>query len=166
MPGVADYKLTELLNSAGATIGIIIGGTIFLQFLSSKYVSLANRYWSLTGEYRDRKDDEPRHGPLQSVIWNYRRRLWLLSRASWLAGAALLCFISAVLAGGFSMLYPPVAAFKLIGTAGLALGLVLIGGGVFLELWESVLSRHEIAEEVADLDAPVRSSKSKASKTS
>ena len=35
---VSAYKLTDLLGSAGATIGTFIGGTIFLQFLSSKYV--------------------------------------------------------------------------------------------------------------------------------
>lgn len=152
----ADYKLTDLLGSAGATIGVIIGGTIFLQFLSSKYVELAGRYRSMADEYRGRKGDEPRHGPLREEIRMYRQRLRLLIRASWLAGAALLGFLTAVLAGGLSMAFPPVEAFKWVGTGGLFLGLVLIGGAVLLEVWESVLTRHEIRDEVADLDDRAR----------
>ncbi|HEX4607740.1 MAG TPA: DUF2721 domain-containing protein [Urbifossiella sp.] len=152
----SDYKLTDLLGSAGATIGVIIGGTIFLQFLSSKYVELANRLRELTREYRERKGDEPRHGPLADVIRIYRRRLMLLIRASWLAGGALLFFLAAVLAGGLSMAYPPVVAFKAVGSVGLLIGLLLIGAGVALELWESVLARHEIRDELADLDDGVK----------
>lgn len=153
---VSDYKLTDLLSSAGATIGVIIAGTIFLQFLSSKYMDLADRYRKLTGEYRGRKGEEPRHGPLQLQIRVYCRRLRLINRASWLAGAALLGFLASVLAGGFSMALPAAVAFKYVGTAGLFLGLALIGGAVGLELWESVLARHEIGTEVADLDDDVR----------
>jgi|SRR5579883_589174 len=154
---VASYKLTDLLNAAGATIGIIIGGTIFLQFLSSKADQLVTRYRGLTSEYRGQKPEGKRHAPLQSQISLYRRRLLLLIWASWLAGTALLFFLIAVLAGGASMLYPSVEVFKVIGTTGLALGLLLIFGGVALELWESILSRQELNEEVADLDDPVKS---------
>lgn len=149
---VSDYKLTDLLSSAGATIGVIIGGVIFLQFLSSKYVELANRYRDLTKAYREREGGDGRHGPLQYLIRVYRDRLWLLNRASWLAAAALLFFIAAVLAGGLSMAFPAAVAFKAIGSAGLLIGLILIGAAVTLELWESVLTRHEISSEVADLD--------------
>lgn len=149
---VANYKLTDLLSSAGATIGVIIGGVIFLQFLSSKYVELANRYRDLTKDYREGSGGDGRHGPLQFLIRVYRHRLWLLNRASWLAGGALLCFIVSVLAGGLSMAFPPVGAFKVVGSVGLLVGLILIGGAVVLEVWESILTRHEIASEVADLD--------------
>jgi hypothetical protein len=82
----------------------------------------------------------------------YRRRLVLLNRASWLGAVALLCFLSAVLAGWLSLVYPPVRAIKAVGTTGLFLGLLLIAAAVSLELIESFLARHEIEEEVADLD--------------
>jgi uncharacterized membrane protein required for colicin V production len=82
----------------------------------------------------------------------YRGRLVLLNRASWLGGVALLCFLSAVLAGWLSLVYPPVQAIKSVGTTGLFFGLLLIAAAVSLELIESVLARHEIEEEVADLD--------------
>jgi hypothetical protein len=40
MVAVSDYKLTDLRSTAGATIGVITAGTIFLQFLISKYADL------------------------------------------------------------------------------------------------------------------------------
>lgn len=156
LPDVAEYKLTDLLSSAGATIGIIIAGTIFLQFLSAKYQELAGRYRALTREYRTGGVGDTRHGLLQSQIRAYRRRLRLINRASWLAAIALLCFILAVLAGGFSVMYPPIRYFKWIGTAGLICGLTLIGAALFLEISESVLAEHDHAEEVGDLDDPVK----------
>src|SRR5689334_16725757 len=82
---VAEFKLTDLLGSAGATIGIIIGGVIFLQFLSSKYDSLAGRYRELTRDYRGQGQSH-RHESLQYQIRVYRRRLRLLNSGSWLAG--------------------------------------------------------------------------------
>jgi hypothetical protein len=153
---VSDYKLTELLSSAGATIGVIIAGTIFLQFMSTKYSELCSRYRELAGEYRGRQPNEPRHVPLQSEIRLYRRRLRLMNRASGLAAMALMCFLVAVLAGGMSMLYPSLRLYKFIGTAGLFLGLILIAGAVSHELAEIILSRHELGDEIADLDDPVR----------
>ncbi len=138
---VAPYKLTDLLSSAGATIGIIIAGTIFLQFISTKYTELSGRYRQITGEYRGVHCEHNRHAPLRSQIWIYRRRLTLLNWASWLAALALICFLLSVIAGGLSLLYPPVVPIRTVGTAGLLVGLILIGVAVFLELAESILSR-------------------------
>src|SRR5688500_7549329 len=105
---IAEYKLTDLLSSAGATIGVIIAGTIFLQFMSTKYLELSSRYRELTKEYRGKAAEEPRHDPLRTQIRIYRCRLRLINRASWLGALALLSFLSAVLSGGLSMAYPAV----------------------------------------------------------
>jgi hypothetical protein len=153
---VAPYKLTDLLSSAGATIGIIIAGTIFLQFISTKHTELSGRYRQITGEYRGVNCEHGRHAPLRSQIWIYRRRLTLLNWASWFGAVALMCFLLAVMAGGFSLLYPPVVTIRTIGTAGLLTGMFLIGVAVFLELAESILSRKELVEEIADLDEEAR----------
>lgn len=153
---VAEYKLTDLLSSAGATIGVIIAGTIFLQFLSTKYTELAGRLRELAGEYRGMPGEQGRHGPLRAQIQQYRTRLVLLSRASWLGAVALLCFLLAVLAGGLSMVYPPVRTIRTVGTLGLFLGLLLMTAAVALELVESIMARKEIGEEVADLDEEAR----------
>lgn len=149
---ISEYKLTDLLSSAGATIGIIIAGTIFLQFLSTKYTELSGRLRELAGEYRSAESKTPRHAPLRTQIQEYRFRLVLLSRASWLGALALLCFLAAVIAGGFSLAYPPVRAIKYVGTLGLLFGLLLMAAAVLLELIESIRARREIYEEVADLD--------------
>ena len=153
---VSDYKLTDLLSAAGATIGVIIAGTIFLQFLSTKYTELSGRYREMALEYRKRREDEPRHGPLQAQIRLYRRRLRLMHLASCVAAISELCFLLAVLAGGFSMLYPPQRAFKYIGTAGLFAGLLLMAAAVALEFIEIVLTFSEVSRETADLDDRAR----------
>ncbi len=153
---VSDYKLTDLLSSAGATIGVIIAGTIFLQFMSAKYMDLAGRYRTLTGEYRQGNSAEGRHGMLQAQIRAFRSRLHLMNNASWIAGVSLLCFLVAVLVGGLSMVYPPVRALKAVGSIGLFIGLVLMAAAVVLQITESVLARHEIGEEAGDLDDGVK----------
>src|SRR4051812_48458115 len=94
---VAECRLTDLLGSAGATVGIIIFGTIFLQFLSGKYTELASRFRELAVEYRKGGAGEARHAELQEQMVLYRRRLRLMRLASWVAAVALLCFLAAVL---------------------------------------------------------------------
>ena len=153
---VSEYKLTDLLSSAGATIGVIIAGTIFLQFLSTKYTELSGRFREMAGEYRGVPGEQDRHAPLRAQIQGYRRRLVLLNWASWLGAVALLFFLSAVMAGGFSLLYPPVRAIRAVGTFGLMAGLLLIAVAVFLELVESIVARKEIGDEIADLDDEAR----------
>lgn len=154
-----NYKLTDLLSTAGATIGIIIAGTIFLQFVNTKYMDLAGRYRELTSEYRGVPGEHGRHGPLRALIQHYRRRLTLLNRASWIAALALLAFLSAVLVGGLSILYPPVVAFRTAGTWSLLGGLLLIGIAVLLNLIETIMARKEIGDEIADLDDEARQAK-------
>lgn len=153
---VAAYKLTDLLSSAGATIGVIIAGTIFLQFLSTKYTELSGRYREMAGEYRGVNSEQTRHAPLRSQIQRYRRRLRLLNRASWLGAVALLLYLLAVLAGGLSMLYPPVQWIRAVGTIGLGAGIVLMAVAVSLELAELILTRDELEVEIADLDEEAR----------
>lgn len=156
-PEVAEYKLTDLLSSAGATIGVIIAGTIFLQFLSTKFTELGERYRELTAEYRGVDQEHTRHRPLRSQIQNYRQRLVLLNRASWMGALALLSFLLSVMAGGLSLAFPPIRTFKTVGTTGLAVGLLLIAVAVSLELAESIMARREILEEISDLDDEARS---------
>lgn len=151
-----EYKLTDLLSTAGATIGIIIAGTIFLQFINTKYLDLSGRYRELASEYRGVPGEHGRHAPLRSLIQRYRRRLVLLNRASWISAVALLCLLVAVLLGGLSILFPPIVALRAAGTFGLMLGLLLIAIAVFMNLMESIMARAEIGDEIADLDEEAR----------
>ena len=148
----SEFKLTELVGAAGATIGVIIAGTIFLQFVTTKYIELYKRYVELAAEYRGVAGEHTRHDPLREQIKGYRRRLVLLNRASCLAAIALLSFLVAVASGGLSLIYPPVRAIKAVGTAGLGAGILLIAAAVTLELIESYKARAEIWHEIRDLD--------------
>jgi CBS domain containing-hemolysin-like protein len=156
--GVSDFKLSDVLSSAGATIGIIIAGTIFLQFLSTKYTDLSGRFRELAAEYRGKAGEEPRHGPLRSQIQSYRRRLSLLHWAATLAAVALLFLLGAVVAGALSMMLSSSRHTTAIGAASLVLGLLLNVGAVALELVELMMSRTEIRKEVADLDGDAQRS--------
>lgn len=147
------YKLTELLGAAGATSGVIIAGTIFLQFLSARYADLAGRYRALTGELRNGvSSDNARHDPLQVQIKIYRHRLQLITWASALSAIALLCFLLSVVLGGLSVIRPEFQLITTLGSIGLGIGLALIIFSVVLELIEIITSRHEHNEEIADLN--------------
>lgn len=153
---IADFKVTDLFNTVGAPIGVIIAGTIFLQFLSSKYCGLFTTYAQLTQEYRQHHREEPRHTPLICQIGIYHRRLWLLCWASWVAGLALIILILPIMAGMLSLAYPELMYLKVVGLICLFVGMFLIGTGVFLELWESIVACQEIREQMADLDAEAK----------
>lgn len=153
---VSEYKLTDLLSAAGATIGIIISGAIFLQFMSTKSIELGSRYRQLTSEYRQ-GTGEARHARLQAQIHIYRRRLRLMNYAARLASVALMSLLATMLAGGLSVMFPPVRAMKYFGTGGLFFGLMLIGCAVALELAENIMSRNELGEEIGDLEDVVNS---------
>ncbi|MBX9677256.1 MAG: DUF2721 domain-containing protein [Gemmataceae bacterium] len=155
---IAEFKLTDLLSGAGATIGVIIAGVIFLQFLSSKYNELLNRYHTLTSDYRKGGAAETRHGILQSQIRLFRLRMRLINWASWIAAGAVNFFIIAVIAGGMSMVFPEAGIVKWIGACGLFLGLIAIAAAVFVKLYESVLARHDGNDEAGDLDDPAKRS--------
>lgn len=151
-----DYKLTDLLGSAGAAIGIIIAGTIFRQYLSMKYMELAGRLRELAADYRGRGDQEPRYQPLQCLIRLYGHRLFLLQWASTIGAVALLCLLTAVFTGALSLIAPASRLNKIVGTASLLLGLLLMAVAVGLELLETIGARREINNEVADLDDAAR----------
>ena len=142
-----DYKLTDLLGAAGSTIGIIIAGAIFLQFLTTRYLDISGRFRALTGECRQGELSGPREASLQTQIRLYRKRLQLVNWASWLGAGALLLFLLTLICGGLSLIWPEQSVLKVGGTAGLFLGLGSILAAVVIHLIESVIARHEIAEE-------------------
>ena len=61
-----------------------------------------------------------------------------------------------MVAGGLSILNPPFRFYKFVGTTGLFGGLILMAGAVALELAEILAARHELGEELADLDDHIR----------
>jgi hypothetical protein len=155
LPLLADletFKLADLLGSAGATIGIIIAGVVFLQFLSARSNDVTIRYRSLAGEYRGPETGADRHNTLQEQLACYRLRLHLLLWASWFGAGALLRFLTAVAATGLSVVWMEVNAFRVLGAVAMFVGLAVMAVAVLVELVESIQSRSELGKEVADLD--------------
>jgi len=147
-----EFKLSELLGSAGAAVGLIIAGSIFLQCTSSRFNDLLLRFRSSTDEYRANHASDSRRPPLQAQIRMVRLRLRLMAWASWMAIGAILGLLVAMLCGGGEFLWHDNQLLKGIGAVGLALELVLIGTAAIVHLLESVFGRHEIDDESEDLD--------------
>src|SRR4051812_3207285 len=74
----ADYKLSDMLSIAGATIGIIIAGAILMGNVIARYIAIFERYRALTGEYRDNHFSDQRRGGLKNQICNYALQITYL----------------------------------------------------------------------------------------
>jgi hypothetical protein len=146
----ANFKLSDLLGVAGATIGIIIAAGILLQFLSTKYVAVYERYRSLTGEYRGNHFSDPRKGSLQDQIACHRRQVKCLSSASLLVAGAIIFFLFTVGVASASVIYPDLLVLRTAGTSTLFLGLSMIGVGITLEMVDLVLQWQSVGKEVSD----------------
>ncbi len=152
---LVDYKLSDLLGIAGATIGIIIAGAILLGGLIGQYTALFERYRALTGEYRDNHASDPRRGSLQNQIANYRLQVRFLNIGSLLVSLALLLFLLTVGVASLSVMFPKDLWLRTAGTACLFGGLLLIFLAVTLQGVAIFMSRHAIGKEVADIaDVP------------
>src|SRR3954449_13555904 len=97
---IADYKLTDLLSTAGATIGIIIAGGILLGNLAAKYVAISDHYGRLADQYRGHQDSDQRRGNLQTELSCYRRQVLYLNTATMILCIGLLCFLITVADAG------------------------------------------------------------------
>jgi len=147
---VADYKLTDLLSTAGATVGIIIAAGILLGNLGAQYVAIVERFRGLASEYRGNNFSDPRRENLQTELSSYRRQILLLNWATMFVALAVVLFLISVATAGLSIVYPEVMAFRTIGTVGLLAGLLLIAVGVALQFVETFVQRQAIHKEVAD----------------
>ncbi len=147
---MADYKLSDMLGIAGATIGIIIAGGILLGWLGAKYIDAYTRFRQLTSEHRNNQVSDSRRGSLQDQISSSRRQVALLCYGSLAIILALLAFLVTVGLASLSVIYPKVMVIRTLGTVCLFIGLALIGGGLLLSLAETVVQRMTLGKEVAD----------------
>jgi len=149
---IADYKLSDLLGIAGATIGLIIANGILLGGLSAKYVAIVERFRVLTGEYRGQDISDSRMGSVRVEIANYRWQILLLNVGAILLGLALLLFLFTVASASLSVVFPKEMWIRTAGTVSLFLGLLLIGAGMFCQTLDAFLERRNICKEAADFD--------------
>jgi len=148
----ADYRLADVLGVAGATIGIMIAAGILLQFLSTRYIAIFERYRGLTGEYRGNHASDARRDSLKNQIAAYGRQIALLNWATQAVTVALLSFVATVIVASLSVIFPQEMGLRAAGTIGLFLGLGLIAFGVALVQVEAMLQRHTLAKETSDFN--------------
>jgi len=146
----ADYKLSDLLGVAGASVGIIIAAGILLQCLSTRYIAALDRYRALTGEYRENHASDTRRGGLRDQIVNYRWQIIYLNAAAVGISLALLCFLLAVGSASLSVIYPRALVFRSLGATGLFFGLLCITAGIALHIRQTLMERGVFGEEVTD----------------
>jgi hypothetical protein len=146
----ADYKLSDLLGIAAATIGIIIAAGILLQFFSTRYIAIFERFRVLTGEYRANDMSDSRRSNLQSQIAYYSRQIFFLNWASICVAAGVILFLLTVATASLSVVYPKALVLRSIGTVGLMTGLFLIGVGMCLNFAEMLFQGKVVNKETAD----------------
>jgi uncharacterized BrkB/YihY/UPF0761 family membrane protein len=148
----ADFKLSDMLGIAGATIGIIIAGGILLGWLTSKHIDAFARFRSLADEYRGNDKSDSRKGNLRAELASYRRQILYLNLGTILVSLAILFFLITVSVASLSVVFPRALILRTVGTGTLLVGLLLIAVGVVLAIMESTLQRWTLSKEVADFD--------------
>jgi hypothetical protein len=149
---MADYKLSDMLGIAGATIGIIIAAGILLGMVNSRYTVMFDRYRSLSGELRGHGNHDTRLGRLRQQVVTARRQLVYLSFGSMAIILAVLDFLATVAVASLAVIYPKELGLRTAGTILLFCGLGLIGLGVLLLLFDTLAERPSISYESADLE--------------
>jgi hypothetical protein len=147
---LADYKLTDFLSTAAGTVGLIITAGIILGNLNRKYVAVCGSFRDLAEEYRSDEPSDSRRGNLQVLLSAYRRKFAFLNYATMLVCCTLVTFLLTVWLAGLSIMLPGVVIIRTIGTAGLIVGLALLGAAVALQLADTVIQRRAMGKEIAD----------------
>jgi Na+/glutamate symporter len=152
MFAMADFKLSDMLGIAGATIGIIIAAGVLLGAVVGRYSGVFERYRGLTGELRANHSSDPRRGSLNLQVNVYRKQIVYLNYGSLCLTLALLCFLLTVGIASLSVMFPEAMVLRSLGALGLFGGLLLIGVAVFLLLLDTLTERPLIVQETSDLD--------------
>lgn len=151
MEQLLDFKVTDLMGVAGATIGLVIANAILLSSVIAKYVPLIDRYRAL-GEERRRGGQSPqRKFSLREQMRLCAVRIRCLRRGYSILCVTLLAFLIAVSCASLGVMFPKALTVKLICIAALFLGFFLMGCATALQLIENAVSKREVASEREDL---------------
>ena len=149
--------LSDIAGTAGATVGLVIATSIFLQMLTTKFISIFERYRGLTGELRGLKDDDgQRRQSLREQITLYQRRSHYIRIASCILTYTEFAFLGTIILASLSVLWPDQVFLQVLGGITMAGGLIGIGVAAGLEISENRLSRAAIESELKDFsDLPL-----------
>jgi hypothetical protein len=138
-------ELAPLVGQGTSGVLLVTSSAILLATLSTKHAAAGASVRALTTEWRNPTTTAERRASICLQIAVFERRGRLLWRAGLLHYAALMCFllvvVEVIFAGHF-------AAIRSFATAPLVCGIVLLGAGLWLQLWEVRLSAVTLRYEV------------------
>ena len=146
-----NFELKDIVDTAGATVGLVIATSIFMQLLTTKAIALFDRYRELTMEYRSTQEKPQRNENLRAQIGLYRRRCHLIQMALASLAYAEFIFLATILLSSASLIFKQATWLKIAGSLCMLAGLLAIGLGVLFELKENFRGRDAIESETADL---------------
>jgi hypothetical protein len=145
-----DFKLTDVVGAATATVALVIGSSIFLQILANKSTAIFERYRGLTGEYRAEQQNPERRNSLEDQITLYYWRCRLVRHATTALIIAVVAFVITIVVASFAVIFPNSVLLKVGGTALLVFGLVCVAIGAAFEFRENQLLGVAIGSELED----------------
>src|SRR5579883_2591748 len=100
-----NFELKDIVDTAGATVGLVIATSIFMQLLTTKAIALFDRYRELTMEYRSTQEKPQRNENLRAQIGLYRRRCHLIQMALASLAYAEFIFLATILLSSASLIF-------------------------------------------------------------
>jgi hypothetical protein len=142
--------IQNIASTIGATIGLVIACSIFLQMITTKFIAVFDRYRALTGEYRDQGPAGKRKESLEKQIDIYYRRCHKLRLASDFVTYSEFAFVATIIFSGLGTALPNSLTIKILASATLLLGLAGLTISAWLEASENNLNKYIIDTELHD----------------
>ncbi|RDE07067.1 DUF2721 domain-containing protein [Sphingomonas aracearum] len=144
-------QLADFLKAIGPNASIVFASWIFMGFLQQRYDGAVNRYREAVGDYRSNEHGRDRGENLMDQVTAYHRRCRLMEAATLVGLCAAILLILSLLIGGLDVLVPHVPAIAVAGVASASLGLALVIVAAAIVIWEGVLIRRQLNNELRDL---------------
>jgi hypothetical protein len=143
-------NVQNIASTIGATIGLVIACSIFLQMITTKFIAVFERFRALTAEYRDNDRSDKRNESLIKQIDIYRRRCQKLRLASNFITYSEFAFVATIILSGLATAFPNFAILTILAAATLLLGLAGMTASAYLEVAENTLNKQIIDSELHD----------------
>lgn len=144
--------LKDIAGTAGATVGLVIACSIYLQTLTSRFADTMNRYQTLCAEHRGTTPSAKRRRCVEAQIALNRGRCTDIQRATQILGVGELCFLATIVFTSLSVTLPKVAILALTGSITMLGGLLLVGAAVILDLRQQRVITTDLQLEGTDLE--------------
>ena len=146
-----DFELKDLLEALGPNAALIFAAWIFLSFLQQRYSNAYSRYRELIEAYRHGDRETPHMRSVRRQVHLYKERCQQMRAATTIGVWAAILIMVALIAGAFSVMFGENAVFKLVGSAGVIVGLALVIAAAAYVLRENRSIQEAIDDEPADL---------------